>query len=260
MENLTDSIRNSGVLKIRDRLSSVSGGRVLDVGTQHGDFITTLMKSMNDYESFVGIDISEADLEKAKEAVRDGSVSFELMNGEQLTFDDATFDTVCLSYSIHHLEKVNAVLEEIVRVLRPGGHLLIQEMFSDGNQNNAQHTETLTHHLDAKLDRLEGIPHYDTYSRKHLMDLVHGLGMSNVEVFESSWGLHCIFCDDSQRCEDPRSEYNLETGREQLEKHLQRAKSIPGAENLEHEAKQLMEQLESTGYKSASILFFICEK
>ena len=125
MEDLTDSIRNSGVLKIRDRLSTISGGRVLDVGTQHGDFITTLMKTMKDYDSFAGIDISEDDLEKARKAVKDDSVSFELMNGEELTFDDESFDTVCLSFSIHHLENVSTVLGEMVRVLKPGGHLII---------------------------------------------------------------------------------------------------------------------------------------
>jgi SAM-dependent methyltransferase len=215
---------------------------------------------MKDYESFVGVDIAEDDLEKARKSVRDDSVSFKLMNGENLSFDDSSFDTVCLSYSIHHLENVTTVLREMMRVLKPGGNMIIQEMHSDDDQSESQHMEILTHHLDAKLDRLEGIPHYDTYSRNQLKDFVHGLGMSNVEVFESSWGVHCIFCNDSKRCEDPRSEYNIKTGREELEGHIQRAKSIPGAEELQNEAKRLLERLESTGYQGASILFFICVK
>jgi SAM-dependent methyltransferase len=232
----------------------------LDVGTQHGDFISTLKKTMKDYDSFVGIDISKDDLEKARKAVKDDLVTFELMNGEELTFDDATFDTVCLSYSIHHLENVTVVLREMMRVLKPGGFMIVQEMHSDGNQSEGQRTETLTHHLDAKLDRLEGIPHFDTYSRKQLMDFVRELGMSNIEVFESSWGLHCIYCEDSQRCEDPRSEYNIKTGRREIENHIRRAKSIPGTEDIQSEAEQLLKRLESTGYQSASILFIICEK
>ena len=260
MERLTDSIRNSGVLKIRDRLSTVSGGRVLDVGTQHGDLIRTLMKTMKDYDSFVGIDIAEDDLEKARKSVKDESVSFELMNGEELTFDDESFDTVCLSYSIHHLENVNAVLVEMLRVLKAGGHLIIQEMFCDGDQSDAQHTETLTHHLDARLDRMEGIPHYETYSRQQLNDFVRELPLNKVLVFESSWGLKCLYCDNQFDCEDPKSEENMKIGRNEIENHIKRSEHVSGAEEIHNEAKQLLERLESTGYQSASILFFICEK
>ncbi|MHA2373634.1 MAG: hypothetical protein ACXAEB_11490, partial [Candidatus Thorarchaeota archaeon] len=71
MQGLTESIRNSGVLEIRNRLESMSAGKVLDIGTQHGDFISAMMKSMKNYEAFVGIDISEKDLEKARESFPD---------------------------------------------------------------------------------------------------------------------------------------------------------------------------------------------
>ncbi|MHA2214105.1 MAG: hypothetical protein ACW992_13175, partial [Candidatus Thorarchaeota archaeon] len=63
MQNLPDGIRNSGALEIKDRLRSISGGRILDVGTQQGGFISLLMKMLQDYESFIGIDISEEDLD-----------------------------------------------------------------------------------------------------------------------------------------------------------------------------------------------------
>jgi 2-polyprenyl-3-methyl-5-hydroxy-6-metoxy-1,4-benzoquinol methylase len=257
---MTESIRNSGVLEIRDRLSSISGGRILDVGTQHGDFIETMMKAMKDYKSIIGIDISEKDLDKAREAVNDESATFELMNAEELTFDDESFDTVSLSYSIHHLENVDIVLSEMMRVLKPGGHMIIQEMYSDGNQSDAQRTETLIHHLDARLDRMEGTPHYDTYSRQQLKDFVNGLGLSSIEVFGSSWGLKCLYCDNSLTCEDPRGEYNMKFGREEIEELLQRAKALPGADDILHEAELLLERIETTGHHSASILFFICEK
>ncbi|MGY5875884.1 MAG: class I SAM-dependent methyltransferase, partial [Candidatus Thorarchaeota archaeon] len=136
MSSLTESIKNSGALDIQNRLQSMSGGRILDVGTQHGSFISTLMKSMRDYEEFVGIDILEENLEKARESFSDGPVKFELMNAEELSFDDESFDTVSISFSLHHLENVRAVLGEMVRVLKPEGHLIIQEMFSDDDQSD----------------------------------------------------------------------------------------------------------------------------
>lgn len=260
LQSLTESIRNSGVLEIRDRMLSVSGGRVLDVGTQYGNFITVMMKSMKSYKAFVGVDISEENLEKAREEVTEDSVEFKLMNAEELEFEDDTFDTVCISYSLHHLENIGAVLGEMLRVLKPGGRLILQEIFSDDDQSDAQQTEILTHHLDARLDRMEGTPHYDTLSRKQIKDIVNGLGMSTVEVFETAWSLNCLDCDKAQQCEDPKSEYNMKHGQDEMDDVLKRAKELPETDDIQREANSLIERLERTGYQSASLLFFICQK
>ena len=39
IEDLPDAVRESGVIDIRSKLNSISGGDLLDVGTQDGDFI-----------------------------------------------------------------------------------------------------------------------------------------------------------------------------------------------------------------------------
>jgi ubiquinone/menaquinone biosynthesis C-methylase UbiE len=260
LQSLTDSIRNSGVLEIQDRMASISGGRVLDVGTQHGSFITVMMKSMKDYKAFVGIDISEEDLEKARDAIKDDSVDFELMNAEEISFDDNSFDTVCLSFSLHHLSNVGIVLREMLRVLKPGGHLILQEMYSDGDQGAAQLAEIRTHHLGAKVDRIEGIPHYETLTRQQLKDAVNELGFSNVEVYETTWSLKCLYCDNLHQCEDPRSDYNIKFGREEVQGVLDRAMNHPDTEDIQQEARLLLDNMERTGYQSASLLFLICRK
>jgi len=259
LQSLTDSIRNSGVLEIRDRLSSISAGRALDVGTQHGGFITTLMKFVKDYEAFVGIDILEKNMEKARESFHDEPVEFELMNAEELSFDDESFDTVCISCSLHHLENVNTVLSEMMRVLKPGGHLILQEMFSDEDQGEAKITDSLTHHLGARLDRMNGTPHFDTFSRQQLKDIVNELGMSRVEVYEATWSLKCLFCENTKKCEDPKSEYNLELGRDEINEVLQRTKDHTSPK-IQTEAELLLERVETTGYHATSQLFFICKK
>ena len=43
---------------------TVSAGDILDVGTDNGDFINVLKKALGGYNSFIGIDISEDELEK----------------------------------------------------------------------------------------------------------------------------------------------------------------------------------------------------
>ena len=140
MQDISNGMKNSGAVEICQRLSKISGGKVLDVGTHDGGFIGMLMKTLGDFDSFIGVDISEEDLEKARQTFKDEPVEFARMNAEDLTFDDATFDTVCIADSIHHLEKPEEVLDEMQRVLKPGGYLILQEMFHDGYQNEANQT------------------------------------------------------------------------------------------------------------------------
>jgi ubiquinone/menaquinone biosynthesis C-methylase UbiE len=260
LQNLPDGIRNSGALEIKDRLRSISGGRILDVGTQQGGFISLLMKMLQDYESFIGIDISEEDLDKAREEFKQDPVEFELMSADELSFDDNSFDTVCISHTMHHLENVESVLSESRRVLKPDGHLIIQEQFSDSDQSDAQNTDTEVHHLDAKVDNWKGIPHFRTLSRQHLKDSVAQLGMREVEVFQSSRIVKCIFCEEPERCEDPTSKALVDDGLKEIDDVLESAAGHPEFEEIQHEAEVLKERVGLTGYMPASILFFICKK
>ncbi len=260
MQSSTELIRNSGILEIRNGLESISGGRVLDVGTQHGGFITTLMKYLKDYQAFVGIDISEKNLEKARECFLDDPVEFRLMNAENLSFDDDSFDTVCLSFSVHHLENVDDVLGEVIRVLKPGGYFILQEMFSDDDQSEAQLNESLAHHLGAKLDRMNGDPHFETYSRLQLKEFVDQLKLSTVEVYEASMSLKCIDCENLEECKNPTSDYSIKFGLSEIDDIIGRAEGHSSTEDVYQEAQLLRERVKSTGYRSASHLFFICEK
>jgi ubiquinone/menaquinone biosynthesis C-methylase UbiE len=260
MLELTPNMRNSGALEIKERLASVSGGRILDVGTSDGGFIEILLKTLQDYEEIVGIDISEEDLEKAREKFTNDPVSFELMNAESLSYDDESFDTVCISYTIHHLEKINAVLLEMMRVLKPGGYFILQEGFSDSDQSDAQISEILVHHLDAKVDRMKGCPHFETLSRQQLRDFVTNLGLSEIEVFESSKSLHCLFCEIMEKCEDPRGQYRIEYGIQEIDEILERAAELPSFDEIQEEAEILKERVRKTGHEGASQLFFLCKK
>jgi ubiquinone/menaquinone biosynthesis C-methylase UbiE len=64
----TPNLAASGAKEIAERLATISGGRVLDVGTGKGKFIETLMQTLKSFDSFVGIDIDHEDLAKAREA------------------------------------------------------------------------------------------------------------------------------------------------------------------------------------------------
>ena len=66
MKPLPKRLAGSRALSIKNRLNTISGGKILDVGTESGDFIQTLMLTLKDYDSFVGIDISEKEFDSAQ--------------------------------------------------------------------------------------------------------------------------------------------------------------------------------------------------
>lgn len=97
-----------------DGLGLPAGARVLDVAAGTGS-ITRLLESR-------GLDAISADQshEMAEIAARRGAVMV-LTTAEQLPFADGTFDGVTFGYLLRYVDDVSLCLEELVRVVRPGG-------------------------------------------------------------------------------------------------------------------------------------------
>jgi ubiquinone/menaquinone biosynthesis C-methylase UbiE len=259
MRLISTSLENSGARRIGDRLRELSGGRVLDVATGDGDFIRTLEQALMDYDSFTGVDVSEEQIEMAREKETKGA-SFIAMNAEGLEFPDNSFDTVCIASSLHHLEDVERVLSEMRRVLRPGGSLIVQEMFSDGDQTEAQLSDILSHNLDADIDQALGVTHRRTFTRGEILGLIEGSGFKNLEVFESSRYVKCLFCEDRTRCDDPLDEGIAGFAIKEIEGNLERVRGHPDYSRFRSEADEIMSRIKRTGSSAASILFIMGEK
>ncbi|MDD5185947.1 MAG: bifunctional demethylmenaquinone methyltransferase/2-methoxy-6-polyprenyl-1,4-benzoquinol methylase UbiE [Paludibacter sp.] len=79
-----------------------------------------------------GIDIAANMLEIGRVKVADANLSqkidLEVQDCSSLTFADGSFDAATIAFGIRNFEKLNESLQQIFRVLRPGGHLLILEM------------------------------------------------------------------------------------------------------------------------------------
>jgi len=258
--DLPDGIRESGAIEIRQKFGTISGGDVLDVGTEAGDFIDTLMKTLLDYNSFTGIDILEDELEKAREQLKDAPVIFKVMNAEMMTFQDNQFDTVCASYSIHHLENIETVLSEMYRVLKPGGNFIIQELYSGGEQTTAQQVDKAVHDLNAKIDTLFRIPHFEALTRQRLKDLVNNVGLDEVETFESSWAVKCLFCKDVNKCQNPTRADNINYVIKRIDNDIDRVREHPSYDELRKEAELLKERVKLEGSSAASVMYFFGKK
>jgi ubiquinone/menaquinone biosynthesis C-methylase UbiE len=258
--DLPNALKESGAIEVREKLGTISGGKVLDVGTDDGDFIKVLMKTLKDYGTFTGVDISDEELDKARERFNDNPAEFMVMNAESMTFDDHQFDTVCMSYTIHHLENIDTVLAEMYRVLKPGGHFIIQEMYSDGEQTPAQQVDRDVAHLNVKIDSLLGIPHFKSLTRQKMKDLINKVGLSDVEVFESSWSVKCLFCKDAKECQYPKRSDHIDFVLKQIDDDLDRVREHSSYNELKKEADSLKERVITEGSSAASVMYFFGRK
>ncbi len=100
------------------------GERVLDVACGTGLVTFPAAEAVRPGGQVVGTDLSEGMVAAAREiAVRSrvGQVSFERMGAEVLEFGDASFDAALCALGLMYVPDPRASLEEMRRVLRPGG-------------------------------------------------------------------------------------------------------------------------------------------
>lgn len=101
------------------------GGRVLEVGVGTGLSLPLYPQTCR----IVGIDISQPMLDVARRRVREERLSnvesLLVMDAQHLDFPDNSFDAIMAQYVVNTVPDPEAVLDELIRVLRPGGELLI---------------------------------------------------------------------------------------------------------------------------------------
>ncbi len=116
-----------------DSLRPFAPKHILDVATGTGDFALLSTRRLGP-ERLLGIDISEGMLEvgrrKVKEAGLDSVISFKKDDCMRLSLPDASFDAVTVAYGVRNFEDLERGLREMLRVLRPGGRLVIIELTS----------------------------------------------------------------------------------------------------------------------------------
>lgn len=104
--------------------------QVLDVGTGTGH---TALAFAPHVASVIGLDMTEAMLEKARELAMEQGASnadFELGDAMDLPYESERFDLVTCRVCAHHFDDAQRAVEEMARVLRPGGWLLVVDSVS----------------------------------------------------------------------------------------------------------------------------------
>jgi ubiquinone/menaquinone biosynthesis C-methylase UbiE len=173
------------MIELRSRLLKINAGTVLDVACGKGDFLKFALRSFNSYRMAVGIDADTEALIKARQNLYEYPVSFVLGSALSMPFLEESFTTVTLSSALHHIEDHGSLFAEMIRVCRPDGIVLINEMIND-SASEYQESHLLYHHYISELDNLLGHYHRVTYSEKELLNLVkeYNLKISDSFVHE----------------------------------------------------------------------------
>jgi ubiquinone/menaquinone biosynthesis C-methylase UbiE len=102
--------------------------RILDVGCGTGQFAVEVLRH-NPRSHVVGLDLCESMLARAGTRACQSRGAFSIVRGDsqKLPFADNYFDLVTCSHSFHHYPDQVRVIEEMHRVLRPGGRLFLAD-------------------------------------------------------------------------------------------------------------------------------------
>jgi demethylmenaquinone methyltransferase/2-methoxy-6-polyprenyl-1,4-benzoquinol methylase len=116
--------RAAGMLPRRENL------KVLDVATGTADLALEIRRQQP--TAYVtGVDISTEMLGIGREKIKvkgwQDSISLHEGDSERLPFDDNTFDCATVAFGVRNFERPVSGLEEIYRVLKPGGKLIVLE-------------------------------------------------------------------------------------------------------------------------------------
>lgn len=164
-----------------DIVERMTRGSLLDVGTGPGRLLLTLHEKAPQMR-LVGIDVSSGMVDQAQKnmAPRGLGTQIEILeaNVEHLPFPDATFDMVVSTGTIHHWKQPSVGLNEIYRVLRPGGQAMMYDLVSDTPRAIFLEMKKLFGRLGATIFWLHSFEE-PFYSREEFGKLADGTSFRN---------------------------------------------------------------------------------
>jgi MPBQ/MSBQ methyltransferase len=143
-------------------------GKILDVACGKGGTTKYLLKYYQAYQ-ITGIDISAKQTTTAKNHFPGGA--FLAMNAAELGFQDASFDNMISVESAFHFRTRETFLKEALRVLKPGGRLVLSDILLTREAEERRRFRTVQNF----------VPDPQAYS-----ELIIRAGFSRVEVQEAT--------------------------------------------------------------------------
>ena len=123
-------------------------GSVLEIGTGKGRFLVELARQV---AAITTVDIAAEEQQCARLNARyagvEEKICFVVQDAAHLSWTDRTFDAVVTMNAMHHISHFHQVLEEMLRVAKPGGKIVMADFSPRGFQiiAHAHRAEGKTH-------------------------------------------------------------------------------------------------------------------
>ena len=148
---------------------------VLEIGCGNGNG-TKLIKKYFAPNTITAIDLDDKMIKIAQKRNKDSSISFKVMDASNLDFPDEQFDAIFDFGIIHHIPQWRDCLNELKRVIKPNGELLIEDLSIDSFTNDiGKLWKILTDH-----------PYELMYTAKEFKEFLNEIGFIIINYRESN--------------------------------------------------------------------------
>ena len=183
--------------KVAKLVNSQPGQTILDLAAGTGSSSVVFLR---EGVKVVAADFSQGMLEEGRK--RHPQLEFVFADAANLPFGDQEFDTVTISFGIRNVEKTEVALAEMLRVLKPGGKLVVCEFSRIPNKfMHSLYRFYLRNILPTLSALVSKTPEAYSYlaesidawpSQKELVKIIESAGFESVSYLNQTFGIVAI--------------------------------------------------------------------
>lgn len=206
--DLMNDLMSAGVHRLWKRMTIEMSGvrpgnKVLDIAGGTGDLAAKFSRIVGKDGYVVLADINDSMLKVGRDRLMNlgvvDNVKFSQSDAQHLPFPDNTFDIITIAFGLRNVTDKELALKSMLRVLKPGGRLLVLEFSKPGNPVLSKIYDTYSFSILPKLGKLfaddaESYQYLAESIRMHpdqqtLMGMMDEVGFANTDFHNMTGGV-----------------------------------------------------------------------